>query len=362
MYDAMNLQATSTSVSLLYKERPVLNFAAYVTRMEKALRGTFEDTMQLSWDHDDVVVIDIDGSRVLLGYWEATEAGDIQREGCAAAVVLSVGPGPDWRAETRLSRYRKALCKSVAAGIIERHPADLVLWKDLQGVFTIEDFDLMIDQAVDTWHGQETEAIIPGGMDDIPGAEAEIAIEAEAEAKAMAADNGDVDAETPRRGAGRFGAMPVRRLMERLETEIPDNAPMRLPDMPAPLAESADQADDTESPSALEIAARADFAKLIANDMPDLPAPDLPQLDRIRDALYPADVEEDRPELVQRLAIYTANTTLMLVALPVGAALMTYNVLGREDAKLTARAMALTGAAIGLMHSSFGLALMHLVS
>jgi Flp pilus assembly protein protease CpaA len=46
----------------------------------------------------------------------------------------------------------------------------------------------------------------------------------------------------------------------------------------------------------------------------------------------------------------------------VGAALMTYNVLGGEDAKLTARTMALTGAAIGLMHSSFGLMLMHMVS
>ncbi|MDA3888583.1 MAG: hypothetical protein PF443_07230 [Allgaiera sp.] len=360
MYDAINLQATSTSVSLLYNERPVLNFAADVTRLEKALRGTFEDTMQLSWDHDDIVVIDIDGSRVVLGYWEAAEAGDPQREGCAAAVVLSVGPGPDWRAETRLSRFRKALCQSVAAGIIERHPADLVRWNDLQGVFTLEDFDLMIDQAVDSWHGQDAEAIIPGGMDD------SLQVEAEADSEAKTGDTSDAGPDaTPegaRRGSGRFGAVPVRRLMERLETEIPDNAPMRLPDMPLPLAESADQADGAEGPSELELAARADFAKLVANDTPDLPAPDLPQLDRIRDALYPVDEHAGRPELVQRLAIYTANTTLMLVALPVGAALMTYNVLGGEDAKLTARTMALTGAAIGLMHSGFGLMLMHMVS
>lgn len=346
MYDASGLLATTTSVSLLFHERPNLNFAAYVTRMEKALRTSFGDTMQLSWDHEDIVIIDIDGSRVSLGLWEAPEAGDESREGYEAAMVMSVGPGPDWRSETRIARFRKALCQSVVAGILERHPADLVLWKDLQGVYAPDDFEMLIDQAIEAARGEAVIAT-PAAMAD-PGASGLTMQRAEAAARAL--------------GERRFGGVPVRRLMDRLATEIPETAPMRLPDMPKPLAESADAPQAEDGPSAMETAARDDFRSLVANDLPDLPRPDVDQLDRIRGALYPADPDDGKPVLAHRLAIYAANTTLMLVALPVGAALMTYSVLGGEDARLTARAVALTGAVIGILHSSLGQSLLHTVS
>lgn len=347
MYDASNVNATSTSVSLLFNERPVLNFATYVARMEKALRGSFQDTMQLTWDHDDVVTIDIDGSRVLLGYWETPEQLTAEGETCAAVMVLAVGPGPDWRAETRLARFRKSLCQSVVAGIVESHPADLILWKDFQGVFTPEDFDMLIDQALETSRDSSDLEATPAGMADPEAGPEVLTPERHPETE---------------KGERRFGALPVRRLMDRLETEIPTTEPMRLPQMPVPFAESADTPVSADGPSKMELDARADFQALIANDMPDLPAPDFDQLDRIRDALYPQAEDEDKPELVQRLTIYAANTTLMLVALPVGAALLTYNILGGEDAKITARAMALTGAALGMMHTGFGHALMQLMT
>ena len=95
----------------------------------------------------------------------------------------------------------------------------------------------------------------------------------------------------------------------------------------------------------------------IANSIPDMPAPGRDQAARIREALYP----EGRPDTIgpkaqplpHRLAIYTMNTTLLVIALPVGAAMLTYNALGRESLTATARAMAITG--VGLFYAKLPL-------
>jgi hypothetical protein len=97
---------------------------------------------------------------------------------------------------------------------------------------------------------------------------------------------------------------------------------------------------------------------LVANDTPDLPAPKLSEAERVRAALYPEDLEEataprDR-SLPHRLSIYTLNTSLLIVALPVGAAMLTYNALGRESLTATARAAAITG--VGIFYSQLPIA------
>lgn len=96
----------------------------------------------------------------------------------------------------------------------------------------------------------------------------------------------------------------------------------------------------------------------IANTIPDLPGTNRGQAARIRAALYP----EGRPDMIgpkaqplqHRLAIYTMNTTLLVIAMPVGAAMLTYNALGRESLTATARAMAITG--VGLFYAKLPLA------
>lgn len=50
----------------------------------------------------------------------------------------------------------------------------------------------------------------------------------------------------------------------------------------------------------------------------------------------------------EKLTLYSLNTTLMVVSLPVGAGMMTYNLLSGGSVSGTARAMGVTGAAIGL--------------
>lgn len=105
----------------------------------------------------------------------------------------------------------------------------------------------------------------------------------------------------------------------------------------------------------------ADFEPMtVANDLPDLPTPKVSEAERLRKALYPeavvpqpASSPRDMP-LEHRLAIYTLNTTLLVIALPVGAAMLTFNALGRESLTATARAMAITG--VGIFYSQLPIA------
>lgn len=86
----------------------------------------------------------------------------------------------------------------------------------------------------------------------------------------------------------------------------------------------------------------------VANDTPE-PAPgDIDRLHQVRAALYTADPDcaaaEAAPTVQMRLAVHAMNGTLIAVAAPVGAAVMTYSLLRGEDLRLTARAMTLCGA------------------
>lgn len=63
----------------------------------------------------------------------------------------------------------------------------------------------------------------------------------------------------------------------------------------------------------------------------------------------PANVDE-RP-LLHRAAVNALNVTVMTVALPVGAALLTMSVLGREDMLFSSRVTAVTGLGVGLYNT-----------
>jgi hypothetical protein len=100
-----------------------------------------------------------------------------------------------------------------------------------------------------------------------------------------------------------------------------------------------------------------------ANDRPHLPLPRNPELARVRSALYPPEMQaaavqlEVSPQL--RLAAHTMNVTLIMVALPVGAAMMTYSVLRGENMRLSTAAMVATGFATTLIQSPIGQTMLH---
>ena len=114
------------------------------------------------------------------------------------------------------------------------------------------------------------------------------------------------------------------------------------------------------------IFAKVDEAKIDAlyamgfkptNDRPHLPIPRNPELARLRAALYPPETApavnaQASPQM--RLAVHSMNATLIMVALPIGAARMTYSVLRGDNLRLTARTLVATGFASTLLHSPLG--------
>jgi len=97
-----------------------------------------------------------------------------------------------------------------------------------------------------------------------------------------------------------------------------------------------------------------------ANDRPDLPLPRNPELARLRMALYPAApapataANQEHGSTQMRLAAHTMNATLIMVALPVGAAMLTYSLLRGENMRLSTAAMVATGLGVSLLHSPLG--------
>jgi hypothetical protein len=306
---------TTTSVTLLYTERPILNFARYVENLEQALRQTEHQSFDLHWDDEDYVTFDLDGSRVVLGYADLETpppAEDQPPPGYQAALVLAVGPSLRHDASARIAENGRALCDSVIERIQKQHGADLILWTEVEGIFTVDHFDTLVDTALTMRPAQALPAV-----------------------------------------AGRFDELPVGRLLDRLEEEIgpqPEAEPLHPAMAEGELALLArttmaqERAEIAPAPPAI---ADDDEEADPANDLPEIPHPMHDEMARIRDALYPPapekPVRREKEPMVRRLTIYTFNTTLLMVSLPVGAALLTYNVLGREDSRVTARVMALTG-------------------
>ncbi len=303
----MTIALESTSATLLYAARPTLNFVACIDRLAETLLGREPEYFDLRWDNDDVVHFDLDGSRVLIGYCSLGAAyRNIAHDNLiyCAALVIAVGPGPNLSHPPLPGPEVRALCDSIIDMIEQDDTPDLLLWKQVPGVFTAGHFDALIELATNLRKKPtqaQDEADIAIGADDF---------EALQEAMLAAAP-------------GEPG------LTELLRTTA------------APHAMPGARAADTSALPPAETAA--------ANDTPDLPAPLDAEMRRIRSALYPehATRKTDKGPLVKRLTIYTLNCTLMVVALPIGAGLMTYSLLGREDAHVTARVLALT--AIGMV-------------
>ncbi|MEL7026714.1 MAG: hypothetical protein AAGO57_05725 [Pseudomonadota bacterium] len=78
------------------------------------------------------------------------------------------------------------------------------------------------------------------------------------------------------------------------------------------------------------------------------------------EAVVPSKREEPRNETA-RLTVYAFNAILMVMAFPVGMALLLFNILGGENLRTTAHAIALTGTAIALSMTPLGRSILSLI-
>jgi hypothetical protein len=376
----MTAAPQTTVAALFYALPPAINFARLVADLDAALAGLPQVSRSITWDCDDVAMVDVDGARIVLG-WADRLPGTLP-----ACLAVSIGPGPGDGLPDRLTQHADAVASLIVGRIAARLPAASIVWDRVDGVMTAERLDGVIDALAAA--GTVTDTVTGTAPPEVVEEAVEVVMEPVAHAMEPATDAAGepaADADTvPLRadaaavaGAGgpttatQTDPAALDRLMARMERELhaaraqatepapadaraePEPAPPAAPVLRAPArARRPDPAKTRNTGARARARARgtAAAAAAVANDLPDLPRPSIEEMARIRSALYPPhEAEPERASTPVRIAVGTMGATLVIVAAPVGAALLTYNALRGANLAVTARAVALTGAALGLM-------------
>ena len=311
----------TTIAALLFAHAPNVNFAHVVGDLSRALALCPGASPVLTWDRDDIALFDMPGARIVLGWAEGLGGAH------DAACLVSAGPGALPVAERdALGGRHEEVCGMIAGRLETLHAPALTIWHRIPGMMT------------------------PEVLDDITehlAAQAMAADGEQAEGTTRAAQTEPQDAATARTGDS-AAASRIDRLMIRMELEFARR------DGTAAVSGTGDPRRGTtrNAPAAQRPAARRTVTARHVDT----------ELLRLRMALYPAGASTAAPDqplgmaprsLPLRLAVGTMSATMVLAAAPVGAALLTYNALGGADLRMTARGMALCGAASGLAQAQF---------
>lgn len=283
----------STIAQFVFDRDPALNLSVLVRELDAALGRSGAGMRSVTWDCDDLVFLDLDGVRFTLSY-----SGDTV-PGLPASLMLSVGPGPGHHHSPQDRRRYEDLCHLIADRLRERFAPRETLWHQVAGPVTAD----LVDDLF---------ARLP-----------------------------DLSAGTPAAPLARRSA-PAEAIRAFPETE--DDMPVSFVEkalaIRAAKAERARTAATTKSRPAPQP----------ANSQPQVAATKAGDMSRLRAALYPED-EETPPENVRmRLAASTLDVTLMMVYLPMGAAMLTISLLKGGNVNSSARVMALTCTALAFGH------------
>lgn len=298
----------STIAELLFLQTPPMNFARLVADLDAVLARVHQTDRSLTWDCEDIASFDMPGTRIVLANAQNP------RPGVAASLTISVGPShlPAPKAETgaleKLSRHAE-FCSKLVERVHPRLHANAILWHQCEGLVEPD----LLDQLAYSAPAHPEPEVKHHPFDQL--------------------DDQNIDA-VYARGFGPCGNRSG-------------------PKADAKPQGTAKAAADASAPGAKAKASDAHAAP--SNDQPHIPRQHNLELARVRTALYPAPTPLP-PHLVSpqlRLAAHTMNATLIMVALPVGAAMLTYSVLRGENMRLTTAALVATGFASTLLQSPF---------
>lgn len=282
----------STIAQFVFDRDPALNLALLVKELDAALERSGAGRRNITWDCDDVAILDLDAVRFTLSYTGEAAVG------LPASLMISVGPGPNRQHDPADRRRYEGLCRLIAERLRARFAPRETLWHQVAGPVTTDLVDDLFDRLPDLSNG------------------------------------------TPRPMTRR--SAPAEAIRAFPETDE---------GMPVSFVEKA-MAIRAAKAERLRAMQSGPAAPQPANDTrPDAArSPELgPELSRVRAALY--SVEETPTQNVRmRLAASTLDVTLMVVYLPMGAAMLTCSLLRGGDVNASARVMALTCTMLGIAH------------
>ncbi len=290
----------STIAQFVFDRDPALNLPVLVRELDDSLARSGAGDRRITWDCEDLVFVDLHGVRFTLSYTGETALG------LPSSLMISVGPGPDIRPEslndkTDRRRYED-LCHLIADRLRARFAPRETLWHQVAGPVTADLVDDLFDRLPDF---SDSGPKLPLARRSLP---------AEAIRAFPEAEDG----------------MPVSFVEKAMAIK-------------AAKAERARAAMTRFSTAAIAPAAPA-------NSQPDLPRRSPGDLDQIRSALYPEEPETQGQNVRMRLAATTLDVTLMVVYLPMGAAMLTCSLLRGGDVHASGRVMALTCTLLALSH------------
>ena len=297
----------STIAQFVFDRDPALNLPLLVRELDAAVGRSGAGARRVTWDCEDLVFVDLDGVRFTLSY-----TGE-PLPGLPSSLMISVGPGPDRDHFATDRRRYEDLCHLIADRLRNRFTPRETLWHQVAGPVTADLVDDIFDRLPD-----------------------------------FAAD---------------ANLHPLARPLTRA---APPGKPFRAfpeadPDMPVSFVEKALAIKAAKAERARATLSRvAEVARSVA------PAPQRPaqranqpvtasrssaqDLDRVRAALYPSQPETPAQDVRMRLAASTLDVTLMVVYLPMGAAMLTCSMLRGGNVTNSARVMALTCTLLAFSH------------
>lgn len=290
----MQLTSGTTIAQFLFDHDPALDLPRLVGELDTALQKSGAGQRRITWDCDDLAFIDVDDARFALGYADAASGMDRR------SLMVSVGPPPGLDGDFDTGRHA-SLCQSIAARLRDRFEPEHTVWHSVKGPVTTDLIDDLFDR--------------------LP----------------------EFDA-TPKR-PNDLRSAPARALRAFPEADRSE---------PVSFAEKAQavKAAKAERARAIEAQKHASGIPEAANTIPPILRPPRTELGRVRAALYPEAEAEKPQDLRMRIAAHTMDTTLMLVFLPAGAAMLTYSVLKGGNVNASARMMAMTCTVLGLSQFS----------
>lgn len=339
----------STIAVLCYARKTEFDFHGLATEMARALWDR-QGGMRLEMPNPDLAICDLSDMRIGIARVDMARdfPGSLTAMHFPSCMLLSVGPGetvPDVPMAARFSRARGELVSRLQ----DIEAADRVLMFERAGSFDAEIHDAVVDD-------------IRAHLDKVlkprraPVSDEIRPSPATAEEETDAAVMPDADRADERPEPNPVKATEPEDIIQGLASRV-DAELNRL--------ERARRAfEDAEATADRRAQQTHGMRLVVPRLLPGLPpstlglfrmpgkaqtgaaaaAADYPDYDHM-----PANVD-DRP-LLHRAAVNALNVTVMAIALPVGAALLTMSVLGREDMLFSSRVTAVTGVGVGLYNT-----------
>jgi hypothetical protein len=347
----MTANTNSVIAALCYAQRTNLDFRALTVEMAQALRKTGEGNMEFQNNYDDVVIFDLPDGRIALAHSDLhLNFPDVWvNDGFAECLFIAVSSTSDISKRPMVFASLAMLLDGIVELIEGQLPSDRTFRFERDEVFTEAMYDQLVEQI---WATTQASGTPPqdGAFDAAP----EITESAKFILPAMNAAKPGA-AGTHARGHSVFGQRTPGDDVPEIAAHV--DAERHLRDQAFPAKAKTEHKTDVRRPTHPAAAADAHGAKALAkarNNPRD-------EIDCIRMALYPPDDETENglfentraQTTLHRVAVHALNTSVMAFSLPVGAAMLTLSLAGRESMALSLRLTATTGSAIGVMQTDY---------